>query len=412
MAMPSFTYTYAARDESGRLVRGVLEAESQVALAERLRRMGYLVTRMEQTAAGSQRLPGIPWGAGVSQESLLMAAVQLANVVGAGVPLVSSLRTIASQTPHRLLREALEAVARAIDGGETFSQALRRHAAVFPPLMISMVAVGEASGTLDTVLSRFATLVEKDLALRRAVQGSLTYPALLLLAATGLILFVVSFVVPQFASLFARVGVPLPLPTRWLSAVGNAITTSWWAFGLVGVAGVAGVTMASRLPRVRLAIDRGVLRLPAVGPVVHQTLVARFARMLATLVGAGLPILTALETAEGVVGNQVMVQEVRRVRSAVERGERIAETLAVGKVLAPDAIQMIRVGEESGRLETMLERIADFYELRVTYRLKQMTTLLEPIVLVGMGGLVALIMASLLLPMFDMVKVVQRGGLR
>jgi len=202
------------------------------------------------------------------------------------------------------------------------------------------------------------------------------------------------------------------LPTRLLWAAGETIKAYWWALGLVSVAGVAGVTMASRLPRVRLTIDRGVLRLPAVGPVVHQALVARFARTLATLVGAGLPILTALETADGVIGNQVMVQEVRRVRSAVERGERIAETLAVGKVFAPDAIQMIRVGEESGRLETMLERIADFYELRIAYSLKQMTTLLEPILLVGMGGLVALIMASLLLPMFDMVKVAQRGGMR
>ena len=407
--MPAFTYH--ARDEAGRPVQGVLEADSQTILADRLRRMGYRVTRMEPATTAPSWL-ALRWGRHVSPEALLAVAVQLANLVEAGVPLATSVATLAEQTPERPLREALASVRRAIDGGETFSQAVRHHPEIFPPLMASMVQVGEASGRLDAVLGRYAVLVEKDLALRRAVQGALTYPAVLLVAALLLILFVVGFVVPQFAAVFARAGIRLPLPTRLLWGVGVALRRGWWGLGLAALAGAVGCRIALQRPAVRLQVDRLLLSLPVVGPALHQTVVARFARTLATLVGAGLPILNALDTAGGVVDNQVMVQEIQRVRMAVERGERLAATLAVGRVFAPDAVQMIRVGEESGRLETILDKVADFYELRVNFRLKQMTALLEPIVLLGMGGIVALIMASLLLPMFDLVKVLQHGGMR
>jgi len=404
-------FTYHARDEAGRPVQGVLEADSQTILADRLRRMGYRVTRMEPAAARGSGA-SLRWGPSVSPEALVAMAVQLANLVEAGVPLATSVSTLAEQIPERLLREALVAVRRAIDGGETFSQAIRHHPEMFPPLMANMVQVGEASGRLDTVLGRYAVLVEKDLALRRTVQGALTYPAILLVAALLLILFVVGFVVPQFAAVFARAGIRLPLPTRILWSIGMMLRRGWWALGLAVVSGVLGCRVALRRPAVRLQVDRTLFSLPIVGPALQQAIVARFARTLATLVGAGLPILNALDTAGGVVDNQVVAQEIRRVRTAVERGERLAATLAVGRVFAPDAVQMIRVGEESGRLETMLDKVADFYELRVNFRLKQMTTLLEPMVLIGMGGVVALIMASLLLPMFDLVKVLQHGGMR
>lgn len=406
------TFTYQARDESGRLVKGVLEAESPVSLAECLRKMGYVVTRMERAPAGWKGLSSLSFGRRVAEEPLLLAAIQLSNLVEAGVPLVSSLHTVASQITHRSLKEALEAVAKEVEAGVSFSQALSHHPTIFPKLMTSMVAVGEASGQLDTVLTRFATFVEKDLALRRTVQEALTYPILLFIAAILLVLFVVTFVVPQFSAMFDKAGISLPLPTQILRAAGEAIRTRWLLLLLFAAAATAGVSAALQMPRIRLKRDAAALKLPGIGPVVHQTVVARFARTLGTLVAAGLPILSALETVEAVVENQVIAQEIKRVRTTVERGERIATTLSVGKVFDPDAIQMIRVGEESGRLDVMLERIAEFYERRVTFALKQMTTLLEPILLVGMGGIVAGIMISLLLPMFDLVKVLQKGGIR
>lgn len=406
------TFAYCARDGSGRRVTGTLEAESRVALADRLRKMGYLVTRMEESARPLNGSASFKFGPSVSQEGLLLAAVQLANLVESGVPLVSSLQTVASQTTHPVLKEALETATRQIETGSTFSQALGAHPKIFPKLMISMAAVGEASGKLDTTLSRFAGFVEKDLALSRSVKGALTYPAFLLVTSLILIVFVVTFVVPQFASLFVKAGIALPGPTQFLYALGQGIKTRWWVWIGLFAAGAVGLQMAAQAPAVRMYMDRILLKLPIMGTVIHQALVARFSRTLGTLVGAGVPILSALETAQGVAGNRVMVEEVRRVRLAVERGERMAATLSTGKVFYPDAIQMIRVGEEAGRLDVMLEKIADFYELRVNHSLKQMTTLLEPVMLVIMGMVVAFIMASLLLPMFDMVKLLQRGGIR
>jgi len=410
MEMP--TFTYQARDEQGRLVKGVLEAESRESLADRLRKMGYLVTRMEERAVGLQGKWDIQLGRGVPQEPLLLASIQLANMVEAGVPLIKSLEAVASQTTNSSLRKGLEAVAMEIKGGASFSQALAHQTPVFPKLMVSLAATGEASGHLDTVLTRFANFIEKDLALTRAVKGALLYPALLLVAATFLILFVVTFVVPQFAGLFVKAGIHLPAATQILWEVGQLIRVYWWLLLFLGAAGVIGFMAAAKVPAVRLEMDRFLLRLPVLGLALHQATVAQFARTLAMLVASGVPIVSALETSEGMVDNQAISQELKRVRTSVEQGERMADTLLAGKIFQPDAIQMIRVGEESGRLDAMLEKIADYYELRVSYRLKQMTTLLEPILLVAMGGVVAFIMASLLLPMFDMVKVLQHGGIR
>ncbi len=409
-AMP--TFTYQARDDAGRPIRGILEAESQVALADRLRKMGYLVTRMEEMRPGLRAMEILSPGRGVPREALLFGAVQLANLSEAGVSLTSSLRTVAEQQSHRGLREALEDVRRQIEAGSSFSQALTRHPRVFPALMVSLSAVGEATGKLDVVLSRFAHFTEKDLTLRRNIQEATTYPALVVAASLCLILFVVSFVVPQFALLFAKAGLALPGPTQVLAAVGATLRERWWALLLGGIFLGAGSRLTLQVPQVRLRVDGWLLRLPLVGPILHQAIVARFSRTLSTLVASGIPILRALQAAEGVLGNRVLAEEVRRVYQAVEHGERIAPTLSVGGIFYPDAIQMIRVGEESGRLDIMLERIADFYELRVGHSLRQLTTFLEPALLVLAGGIVAFIMASLLLPMFDMVKLLQRGGIR
>ena len=406
------TFTYQARDDHGRLVKGILDAESQISLADRLRKMGYLVTRMEELTAGLQEAWNFRLGGGVPQETLLLNTIQLANLVEAGVPLTSSLHTVAEQTANGSLREALESVTKEVEGGSTFSQALSHHPLVFPKLMVSLTAVGEASGHLDTVLIRYANFLEKDLDLKRTVQGALLYPVILVMAATILILFLVTFVVPQFAGLFVKAGVPLPLPTQILMLIGQTVRTRWWALALGGACTMIGTGLSSKIPSVRLAMDELILKLPVLGAVIHLTIVARFARTFATLISSGVPIIAALETARGVVENRVIGQEIKRVRAAVEQGERMAASLSVGKVFHPDAIQMVRVGEESGRLDVMLGKIADFYELRVNYGLKQMMTLLEPLLLICMGGVVAFIMASLLLPMFDMVKVLQRGGFR
>lgn len=406
------TFSYQARNEVGRLIKGMLEADSQIVLAERLRRMGYLVTRMEEARAGFHRWEQIRFGRAVQEEELLLACVQLANLVEAGLPLVTALRTVTVQAGSAALRKAIETMALEIEAGSRFSEALGRQGDVFPRLMVSMAAVGESSGKLDLVLTRFANLLERDLALKRAVQAALTYPAFLLVMSTGLVLFMVAFVVPQFAVLYAKAGLVLPVPTRVLSVLGATLRYRWGWLVLGGLLLVLGAGGAARRPWIRRWIDFLLWRMPAIGPVIQHSGMVRFARNLATLVGSGVPILAALDAAKGVVANRVLAEELERVRTAVERGERIAAALASGKVFPPDLVQMVRVGEETGRLDTMLDKVADFYDLRLGFFLKQMGTLLEPILLAAMGAVVAFVMASLLLPMFDLVHVLQKGGFR
>ncbi len=406
------TFSYQARDDAGKLVRGVLEAESKPALADRLRKMGYLVTRMEEGVPALRGIRNIRLGAQVSSEEFLLVCVELANLIEAGIPLVSALSSVAEQCRPGPLKEGLSAAAKEIETGKSFSEALSSHPRIFPKLMASMVSVGEMSGRLDVVLQRYATFVEKDLTLRRAIQGALTYPIFLVITSMMLILFVVAFVVPQFESLFLRSGLALPAPTRVVSAAGHLIRNHGWLLAFLCSAGFAGTGWVLRRPAVRRRVDSWLLSIPVVGRMIELSLIARLTRCLATLVGSGIPILSALETAAGVAGNETVSRELLRARSAVERGEKISAALSVGRIFRPDVVQMLRAGEDSGRLDVMLDKVADFYDLRVGFALKQMTTLLEPVLLVGMGVVVAFIMASLLLPMFDLVKVMQRGGFR
>lgn len=406
------TFNYQARDETGRMVKGSLEAETRVVLADRLRKMGYLVTQMEEVQAGAPALPELSWGRAISEEQLLLTCIQLANLVEAGLPLVSALNTLSSQSSSAALQKALEEVARDIEGGASFSKALERQPRIFPELMVNMVGVGESSGKLDTVLMRFSALMEKDVALKKTVQSALTYPAFLLMVSLGLTLFMVTFVIPQFAVLFTKAGIQLPAPTLLLASVGGAFRRHGLFLLMAAATALFASAMMVRIPSVRRWLDRVLWNAPGIGPLLQLSLISRFSRNLATLVASGVPILSALDAAKKVVTNEVIVQEVARVRFAVERGERMAATLSVGKVFRADVVQMIHVGEETGRLDGMLGKVADYYDLRVEFAVKQMTALLEPVLLVGLGAIVACMIASLLLPMFDMVKVLQKGGIR
>jgi len=404
------TYTYQARDETGRLVRGVLEADSQIALADRLKKMGYLVTQIRESKGLS--MPALAHRRSVPREVTLFAIIQLANLLEAGIPLTTAIRTVAEQCPSVRLRCALEESAKAVEGGSSFSQALEQYASILPSLMPQLVAAGEASGKLDKILLRMAEVLEKELNLRRSIQAAVTYPILVVAAGLLLVIFVVSFVIPQFALLFTKAGIPMPLPTQILTAIGFSLKHHglfWIAgFGL----GVLGLGWLFKQPFIRRKMDEWILTVPLVGDAVRQTILIRFARTLALLFGSGIPILHALKTAQQVVGNSSLAREVDRVGMAVERGERIASVLSTGRFFYPDAIQMVRVGEESGRLDEMLNKVAEVYELRLGHTLKQATTLLEPLLIVLTGGLVAFIMVSMLLPMFEMVRLLQKGGIR
>jgi general secretion pathway protein F len=400
------TYSYTARDQRGRPIAGLMSAPSLDALADQLKRLGYLVTRTEEVAAGTERRRSAG-AARVGSGSLVLVTVQLAKLVQVGIPLVTGLKALEAQGETPAMRHLLGDLARNVEAGSSLSDALRQHPRTFSPLFVSMIRSGEASGKLDEVLQRLAEFGRRDLELREQIATALTYPAILLAAGLGVMAFLVTGVIPKFMVVFVEAGVPLPLPTRVLHVLSGWAGNGWPALLAAAAGGVWAARAGLRTRAGRRAWDRFVMRVPGVGAVVRQIAVARFARTLHTLVASGVPILESLEIAEATVDHSVFGDAIRDVRSAVRQGGTLAEPLRASGVVPPMAVQMIAAGEASGTLEDMLAHLADHFEQMVYYGLKRATAFIEPVFLGIMGGITALIMASVLLPLFRLVSVVQ-----
>ena len=401
------TYIYKARDATGKLVKGTMDAATKDELTEKLHRMGYMITRFTETLPGINIESAFEKLKRISAEDMIIFNVQLANMINSGIPILVCLDTLDKQIENKNLRDTVGSVKRNLEAGDSFSQALAKHPAVFPKLFISMVKIGEASGKLDTVLTRFAEFVEKQEDLRQKIKSALFYPMILLFAGIAVTLFIVTTIIPQFAEIFMKVGIALPTPTLILYRVGTGIKRYWYLFALFTIIGAAGVRYYIRTASGRFNFDRFRLRLPVLGLLFRKVAISRFARTLATLVSSGVSILVSLDITKEVMGNEVLARVVGNARASVEKGEGIAESLKISEEFPPDTVQMISVGEETGNLDGMLNKISDFYDMSLGYTIKKLTTMIEPLFLVIMGGLVGFIMASMLLPMFDMVKILR-----
>lgn len=401
------TYIYKARDATGKLIKGAMESASKEELTAKLRKMGYLVSRITEALPGI-KIDSLSKGLlTISTEDMVIFTVQLSNMINAGLTLLSSLKILAQQTENKRLQETIANVSRNVETGDSFSEALSKHPKVFSKLFISMVKAGEASGKLDMILSRLAIFMEQQADLRQKIKSALFYPAILLITGLTVTLYIVTVVVPQFAEIFVKVGIELPLPTLLLYQIGTAIKRFWYLLPL-GAFG-AWILVRSYAATVvgRWQVDRLKLRLPILGRLFRKVAISRFARTLGMLVAAGVPILQALDIVKETMDNEVLSRVVATVRTAVERGEKIFESLRISQEFPMDTVQMISVGEETGDLDDMLGKIADFYDLAIGYTIKKLISLIEPIFLCILGGLVGLIMASMLLPIFDMMKVLR-----
>lgn len=399
------TFEYVARDERGAAVTGTLIASSAEAVADQLKRTGYLVTRTRQVKEVAGSLWTMSWRR-VGYDELMIFTVQLSKLIQVGVPIVASLETVAAQTEHPQLRAAVAQTARAIESGSSFSEALKRHPRVFPSLLISMVQAGELSGRLDDVLRRMAEFARRQADLRQQLQTALAYPVLLLVVSVGVIALLVTGVIPKFMAIFLEAGVPLPLPTRILHSVSLVVRQGWPVILAAGLASAWVGAWVLRRPEGRYAADRLLLRLPVIGSVARKAVMSRFARTFETLLASGVPILESLAILERTCGNAVMAQAVRRMTDTVKQGGSLTAPLKLTPEVPPMVTQMMSVGETSGTLDHMLGEIADYYDEVVRHEIKRATALIEPAFLLVIGGLVALIMASLLLPLFRMVNVI------
>lgn len=401
-------YLYKARDGEGKPVTGTMESSSAEKLAEKLREMGYMPTHIKEALPefDLDRLGGR--FRRIKPEDLIMFNVQLANMIDAGLTLISSLNIISRQIENKRLREVVEEVKRAVEGGSSFSDALAKHPKVFPKLFVDMVMAGETSGRLNVVLNRLAHYVEQQEDLRQQVKNALFYPMILVIAGVAVVILIVSFVMPQFVEIFNKAGVPLPAPTKIFYGAGLALKKFWYLIIFAIWLVITAVKRYGRTAKGRLRLDRLKLDLPVTGPLARKLIISRFSRTLATLVDSGVPILHSLDIVRDVAANRIIGDVVKKARDSVEEGERIAKELKKSGEFPPDMVQMIAVGEETGKLGHMLNKIAGFYDNAVGYSLKKLIALIEPAFIIVLGVLVGFIMASILLPMFDMIKTINR----
>lgn len=402
-------YRYAARDERGNAVTGTLDAMSQEALADELKRMGYCVTKAREAAGSPAALEA--WLSRlrrVSSEERALCNVQLAKLVRVGIPLVNALDTLAQQLTSPTLRTAIRDIAKQVEAGTGFSEALERYPRLFSKMFVSMVRAGEVSGKLDEILIRLADTAKREAEQHQQLRAALTYPAILLIAGIGVTAFLLVGIIPKFMKIFLEAGARLPGPTLALHTA-SQLFQRWWPL-LLGLAVGAGVGFSRYAATVggRRRLDQLLTRVPVIGELVRTMAVARMARTLATLLSSGVPVLESLDMAERTCGNAVIAECVHQAQSSVRQGRTIAEPFKRAPDMPPMVSSMVSVGESSGTLEYMLGEIAQHYDEMVQYRLKRLMTLIEPCCLVVMGGLVAFIMAAMLLPLFDMASAIRR----
>lgn len=396
-------YQYRARDRSGRPVDGTLEAESRAQVVDKLRAQGYIITALSEADAVAAGARAARPARKVGPTMLTLIARQLAAMLGAGVPLISALNILADQMDKPGIRMVITEVRQHVESGESLSTALRKFPGVFPPLFTYMVEAGEASGSLETVLGNLAHHYDREVETRQKVTSALAYPVVLVCVAIGVILALTMFVLPTFIGMFQEFGTELPALTMGLYKVGNTMRDYWYlVFGLPVLVVIA-LLQYRKTEQGKKQIDPLILRIPLFGPVVRKTIVGRFARTMAMLTKAGVPILQSLELLERLVGNAVFAQALSSARQGVKEGAGLARPLKQSGAFPPMVTHMVGIGEETGALDSMLDRVADFYDRDVEYSVKSLTSMIEPAIILVMGAIVALVMASVLLPMFDMM---------
>jgi type IV pilus assembly protein PilC len=401
--MAVFEYT-AKNSSNGQILKGTLDVPTKDEVMAYLKKNRMLLVSVrEQPRQLSLKLPQ----RGVKTRDLVIFTRQFATMINAGLPLVQSLTILAQQTENKALKDVVKQVVFDVEAGNTLADAFRKHPKAFPDLYVNMVAAGEAGGILDTILVRLATFLEKSDALVRKVKGAMVYPAVIISVAVIAVAVLLIFVIPTFENMFASVNMELPLPTRIVIGASKVLTGWWWAI-LVG-AGVLGFGFRSYYltPNGRKQIDGALLNAPVVGDLLRKSAVSRFTRTLGTLISSGVSILDGLEITAKTAGNRVIHDAVMQSRASIAGGETIAGPLAASAVFPPMVISMIAVGEQTGGLDEMLSKIADFYDSEVDVAVSALLSLMEPIMIVVLGVIVGGMVVAMYLPIFDMVNAVQ-----
>jgi type IV pilus assembly protein PilC len=400
--MPT-TYAYKVRDKGGRTIEGSLDAENPALVATRLRQMGYVPVAIAPKSAGMNR--DISFGGGrIKQAEVAVMARQFATMIDSGLTLLKALSILAEQTESKPMRKVLTQVRLEIERGSSLSHALVQHPKAFNKLFVAMVRAGEAGGVLDSSLRQLATMIEKSVELRRKIKSAMTYPIAVLCLVVLILTAMLLFIVPQFKSIYASLDATLPLPTLILMKV-SRIVSKYFPFVAVAVGiAVYMLVRATKTPKGKAVSDRLGLRLPLFGKLIHKAALTRFSRTLAALMRSGVPILEALEITKDTVNKVPFTIAIDDMQTGVKGGEAMARRMATHEVFPPMVSQMLAVGEETGVIDGMLDKVGDFYEEQVQAMVSALTSLLEPMLICVLGGAVGSMVIALYLPMFDVIK--------
>jgi len=394
-------YAYKALSAASERSQGTIAASNRREALERLLSQGWHVLELHEVQAPGPSSPALRL---FRRPRLRLATLtrELATLCGSGVPLVRSMEVLIRQADGARARKVLEDILESVKAGSTLGDALAEHSEVFPEIMISMVRMGELGGTLDDVLARLSEMFEKQEEIRAEVRAALAYPCLVLLLGMGSALVLLKFVIPRLLVMFEGIGERLPLPTRILCGVSDVLSAYWWAMLLGAGAAAIGVGFAARRPGFRLAWDGLKLRIPWVGKLVRQSAIARFARSLGTLVHADVSIVEALRATQAAAGNAVISAAIRDMATKVQAGVSLADLMKSAAVFPPMPVEMVSVGEETGRLDQMLLRVAEAHERQSAASVRMMTSLLAPLLIICVAVVVAFIILSLVLPIFQL----------
>jgi general secretion pathway protein F len=405
-------YEYVAIDAAGKNRRGIVDADSARTAREKLRASGIYPTRLDETRTTEPRPERTRFEfrmlrQRVGRADLVATTRQLATLLSAGLPLVTALTGVLDQVKKPALRRVLSQVRERVNEGSSLSVALAEHPAVFPSVYSAMIHAGESSGTLELVMERLAEFGEQQMAIQRKIQANLAYPTLMVSVGVLVVFFLMTYVIPRITRIFVEMKRALPLPTVLLIQISGFFQKAWPFLVLLVIGAWIAARFYVKTEKGRRLYDRSVLRLPIVGGIVLRVIIARITRTLGTLLGNGVPLLTAMEIVRSLVGNVILGEVIEEARQEISEGATITTPLARGGVFPGTVIQMISVGEQSGNLEGMLFKIADTYEAEFETRITTLTSLLEPVLILALGGLVGFVVLAVLLPIFEMSHLAQ-----
>jgi type IV pilus assembly protein PilC len=404
--MATITFKYNVRDKTGKVVSGKLEGENREAVATKLRQMGYIILDLDEDRFA--KLNKIQFGTSIKIKDVTIFARQFATMINAGLSLTKCLSILGSQSENKEMREIISQLNKDVEAGQSLSEAMMKHTKVFPPIFYNMVKAGETGGVLDEVLLRVADLFEADAQLKGRIKSAMTYPIAMLALVMIILVAMMIFVVPTFEKMFSDMGGTLPLPTQILVNLSRA-ATSWP--GAVFVGAVVAIVVAFKAwvstESGRYIWDGILLRMPIIGPLQRKSAIARFTRTFGTLVTAGVPILSAMDIVADTSGNEVVARALKGARSAIKEGETIAKPLGESPIFPSMVVQMVAGGEETGALDQMLAKIADFYDEEVKQAVDSLTSILEPIMMATLGVIVGGMVVALYLPMFQSITLVK-----